>query len=328
MISSRTAFIVLVGFLLLGPVGPSAGDVIAAAPPIDQPAAGAAMPGAASSRVSSGALLAALYGALSIGVLAIAIRGRRLSLVQAPPRPEAFSAGVAMALLLVMVGMAQLGAWAVRSRWLAGAAETPADAMTLAEHARLALGAYGANALVLIPIVWLFLRATPPAPDRRRSVVGAALLGVVFMGVLWPIVQVVGLGSGMLSELVSGAPPDALAHQTLRRMIESPRDVWFTVMVVAVVIVAPLLEETMYRGLVQQAMRQVDLPPWVAIALTSGVFVLMHLSIAAPHAMAPLFVLSLGFGWAYERTGRLAAPIVMHMLFNLANLMLAMVGRG
>jgi membrane protease YdiL (CAAX protease family) len=28
-------------------------------------------------------------------------------------------------------------------------------------------------------------------------------------------------------------------------------------------------------------------------------------------------------GWAYEKTGRLTAPIVMHALFNAGNLLLA-----
>ena len=65
------------------------------------------------------------------------------------------------------------------------------------------------------------------------------------------------------------------------------------------------------RGIVQQLLRQLAYPPWGAIAITSGVFALMHLSVADPYAVVPLFVLSLGFGWAFERTGRLAAPIVM-----------------
>ena len=68
-----------------------------------------------------------------------------------------------------------------------------------------------------------------------------------------------------------------------------------------------------------------SVPIDTAITLTSVAFVLMHMTVASPHALAPLFVLSLGLGWAYERTGRLAAPIVMHMVFNLANLALALV---
>ncbi len=91
---------------------------------------------------------------------------------------------------------------------------------------------------------------------------------------------------------------------------------------------APLLEEVMYRGLVQQVLRQLGVRPWPAIVLTSAAFAAMHWSIASPHALVPLFVLSLGFGWAYERSGRLLAPFVMHALFNLGNLLLALPATG
>ena len=49
----------------------------------------------------------------------------------------------------------------------------------------------------------------------------------------------------------------------------------------------------------------------------------MHIGTAAPHAVLALFVLSLCFGAAYERSGRLTVPIVMHAIFNLANLAVA-----
>jgi membrane protease YdiL (CAAX protease family) len=51
---------------------------------------------------------------------------------------------------------------------------------------------------------------------------------------------------------------------------------------------------------------------WLAVILTSIVFALVH-----PLWMAPLiFVLSLCLGYAYERTGTLWVPIVMHAVFN------------
>jgi membrane protease YdiL (CAAX protease family) len=90
------------------------------------------------------------------------------------------------------------------------------------------------------------------------------------------------------------------------------------------VIAAPVLEEVLYRGLLQDAIRRATGRPWISITVTSLVFMMMHASIADWHALPPLFVLSLGLGWAYERTGRLATPIIMHAGFNLANLAVAM----
>jgi membrane protease YdiL (CAAX protease family) len=61
------------------------------------------------------------------------------------------------------------------------------------------------------------------------------------------------------------------------------------------------------------------------VLITSGGLAVMHASVAEPHAVVSLMVLSRGLGWAYERTGRLGAPVVMHMLFNAGNLALAFI---
>ena len=79
----------------------------------------------------------------------------------------------------------------------------------------------------------------------------------------------------------------------------------------------------MYRGILQRTLLKLDLGPWTAIFITATVFVTMHAGVVPPHALPPLFVLAVGFGWVYERTGRLTAPIVMHVLFNAVNLGLA-----
>ncbi|HZL33961.1 MAG TPA: CPBP family intramembrane glutamic endopeptidase [Tepidisphaeraceae bacterium] len=51
---------------------------------------------------------------------------------------------------------------------------------------------------------------------------------------------------------------------------------------------------------------------WVAIVLTSAIFALVH-----PLWMSPLiFVLALGLGYAYERTGSLWTSITIHAVFN------------
>ena len=45
------------------------------------------------------------------------------------------------------------------------------------------------------------------------------------------------------------------------------------------------------------------------------------------HALPPLFTLSIGIGIAFERTRGLATPITMHVLFNAANIAVAILQR-
>jgi membrane protease YdiL (CAAX protease family) len=61
------------------------------------------------------------------------------------------------------------------------------------------------------------------------------------------------------------------------------------------------------------------------VCVVAAFFAVMHWDATAPHAVPALFVLGLGLGGIYEKTGRLTAPIVMHMLFNAGNLVLAAV---
>ena len=66
---------------------------------------------------------------------------------------------------------------------------------------------------------------------------------------------------------------------------------------VCVVIGAPVLEEVLYRGVIQEAIRRAGLRPGPAVLVTSLLFAIMHMSAVPGHALLALFVLSLGFGW-------------------------------
>ena len=116
---------------------------------------------------------------------------------------------------------------------------------------------------------------------------------------------------------------------------------------ILVVTAIPWCEEFAYRGLLQSAIAKglaKVLPSgrgatseeaatdgtmrWVAIAVASVAFSLMHVT-ALPEssrgaALVTLWTVSIVLGWLYERTGRLAAPVAAHGLFNAINLVLAL----
>ena len=86
----------------------------------------------------------------------------------------------------------------------------------------------------------------------------------------------------------------------------------------AFAIAAPLVEELLFRGFLQNALTRF-VPIWAAILLSSFAFALVHLQ---PYAIPGLMSLSIAFGYLYHRTGSLRTNILLHILNNAAALLL------
>ena len=89
-------------------------------------------------------------------------------------------------------------------------------------------------------------------------------------------------------------------------------------------VLAPLLEEVLFRGAIQgYVMRRVKYP-WVAIVVAALVFGVIHLN---PVQIAYATLLGVVFGWLYYRTGSLLSVVVGHVLNNtLATIMMLTMG--
>jgi membrane protease YdiL (CAAX protease family) len=134
-----------------------------------------------------------------------------------------------------------------------------------------------------------------------------------------------------------------MKHDLLQILGQRGEPPWLKyLIVVTAVVVAPVFEELFFRGHVQTLARRIFAPPtradetggggmlqyagpgapsartdptvrvWAAVVVTSIAFAIVH----APWTWPMIFVLSLCLGYAYERTGNLWVPIVMHALFN------------
>jgi membrane protease YdiL (CAAX protease family) len=91
---------------------------------------------------------------------------------------------------------------------------------------------------------------------------------------------------------------------------------------VAAVLLAPVAEELLFRGLLYRALRRRRSVAAAAI-LSSLAFAVIHADVAASAPLALLNLALLGALWAviYERTGSLIVPIVAHAVFNLLTLL-------
>jgi hypothetical protein len=86
------------------------------------------------------------------------------------------------------------------------------------------------------------------------------------------------------------------------------------VFVIAVaVLLAPIAEEIVFRGILHGWLRRF-LPPPAAIALGAVAFALFHLHYGA-RALG-IFVIGCVLGWVRERSGTLRAPMAAHALNN------------
>ncbi len=147
--------------------------------------------------------------------------------------------------------------------------------------------------------------------DLARSVVGylvviPGVLALMFLSVL--LFHAWGL--------------DLKREHTLLTFLRKDTSWWRFVALATAVVFAPIAEELFFRGLLQSMFkRYFDGRPWPAVLATSAIFAAVHYS--QPQAVASLFLLSVGLGYNYERTGRLTGPILMHAIFNAVSIYLS-----
>lgn len=85
--------------------------------------------------------------------------------------------------------------------------------------------------------------------------------------------------------------------------------------VLSITLLAPILEELLFRGAIQGRLQTMIQKPWVAIIASSLIFGVVHMN---PAQIPFAFLLGIMFGWLYYRTGSLLPGIIGHVLNNSA----------
>lgn len=149
----------------------------------------------------------------------------------------------------------------------------------------------------------------PVRPPRGRDGVLGLGAGIAGFAVL-----VAGLGL-LLNQLGFDEPQ----QQALEDVVGSADRALLAV--VLALVLAPPLEELVFRGALHQGLRQ-RTGFWPAALLSSGVFAAVHLEVVTSSAafLLPLFLLGVLFAWLLERTGNLLAPVLAHLAFNAVSL--------
>ena len=83
--------------------------------------------------------------------------------------------------------------------------------------------------------------------------------------------------------------------------------------IISIAIMAPLVEELLFRGAIQGYMLRKGIKPLHAILIASAIFGIVHMNpIQIPFA----FAIGLIFGWLYYRTGSVVPGIIGHFINN------------
>ncbi len=134
----------------------------------------------------------------------------------------------------------------------------------------------------------------------RGSAAWRVGMGLLFLWAALPVV----LGSYLLCRMFG---PEQEAVEQIRG-----REPGYQGLALTAVLVAPVVEEVCFRGLVYPALRQV-VPASRAILASSIAFALVHQPVTT---WLPLVILATVLGWLVETTGSVIPAIAAHMAFN------------
>lgn len=169
--------------------------------------------------------------------------------------------------------------------------------------------------------VWALRRGAYPRASggerRCRGATGLALL-------TWIVVTPAAIGLAFLLETLwnwygSGTKP--ALHVALQALRDSE---WGSAgqaqIAVSAIVVAAVTEELLFRGVLLSALKSL-VGAWGAILLSAVAFGLVHWSV--PISIAPMVLIGVALGWLRFRTGSMWACILVHLLFNLRTMTLA-----
>lgn len=146
------------------------------------------------------------------------------------------------------------------------------------------------------------------------------LAAVVNFVAVYPLV----MGGLMLvmftGQFLKGEEFEMMTNEGLTVIMDTPSLILKLFLFGSFGLVVPIFEEMMFRGMLQSMVRGYLGSPWAAILISSVVFALMHPWMHWP----ALFMLSLGMGYAYEKSGSLVRPIILHAIFNSASMTAAL----
>ena len=134
----------------------------------------------------------------------------------------------------------------------------------------------------------------------------------------WPLWGMGGYFAALPLVVLSGIVAQQLLPQSgggnpiLPIILESQGWVPGAIFLLVVSVMAPLFEETLFRGFLLPSLTRV-MPMWGAIAISAVLFAVVHLNVSD---LLPLTTLGIVLGIVYSRSRNLLAPMLLHSCWN------------
>lgn len=195
------------------------------------------------------------------------------------------------------------------------------------------LGQFGGVALVVVSAILTIVFTY--AVVRRRYGAGTEKLlwghrrptgADVLVGLGAAVAGQLGVSLIVLTLTMGGRAPEV--QEGLRQAASNPATLPF--MALGAVLLIPVAEELVYRGMLFQALRG-RYGRWPAIGISGFIFGLLHVQwgdlAGTLLLLAAFYPFGMWLAWVFDRRGSLVSSIVCHALYNGGNLALFLAGR-
>lgn len=165
--------------------------------------------------------------------------------------------------------------------------------------------------------IFIFFDAKSNAKPHSKEVsINHAIYGNLSPFIFYPAIALAVICLEIAIEPISALIPMPDAIKTLfENMLKGQT---FADTLICTVILAPIVEETLCRGIICRGLLT-RMKPWKAIVWAAFIFAVLHMN---PYQGIPAFALGCFFGWVYYRTHSLLATILMHGFNNLLSVLL------
>lgn len=169
------------------------------------------------------------------------------------------------------------------------------------------------NAGVFIYALRSFIRSESHAYDRRYenkiTVSDVGKLAVMAVGMYFSVNIVMTVLVGIFDSL-------GVSMTQLNDTVTGMVDMNMPLTIFSVVIVAPVVEELLVRGLIFNRYRAVGSPAF-AICMSAFIFASMHFPVIVQCVYT--FAVGAVFAWAYYKYENILVPIILHIIYNMCS---------